>query len=71
MNNLNGFTEKDTLAINFLENECLGLMDKFVPVKSSHTTSNADKEAGGQTKEDTEISDDGEKSRDKKDKAKG
>lgn len=71
VNNLNGFTEKDTLAINFLENECLGLMDKFVPVKSSHTTSNADKEAGGQTKEDTEISDDGEKSRDKKDKAKG
>lgn len=69
VNSLNGFSERDTLAINFLENECLGLADKFIPVQSSHTTSN--KEGGGQTKTDDQISDEGEASRDKKDTAKG
>lgn len=69
VNALNGFSEKETLALHFLENECLNL--NFIPVQSSHTTSNTDKESGGQTKSDTEITDDGEASRDKRDKAKG
>lgn len=66
VNALNGFSEKETLALNFLENEVLNL--SFTPVQSTHTTSN--KESGGQTKTDTEISDEGETSRDKRDKAK-
>ena len=72
VNSLNGFSEKETLALNFLENECLGLLDRLVPVSSTHTQSgDSDKESGGQTKSDTDISDDGEASRDKRDKAKG
>lgn len=67
VNCLNGFSEKETLALNFLENEVLQL--HFTPVQSAHTTSN--KDSGGQTKSDTEISDSGEASRDKRDKAKG
>lgn len=72
VNSLNGFSEKETLALNFLENECLGLLDRLVPVSSAHTQSgDPDKTSGGQTKSDTDISDDGEASRDKRDKAKG
>ena len=67
VNSLNGFSEKETLALDFLEREVLNL--SFTPVQSAHTTSN--KEGGGQTKSDTEISDSGEASRDKRDKAKG
>ena len=67
VNALNGFSEKETLALNFLENEVLNL--SFTPVQSAHTTSN--KEGGGQTKSDIEITDDGEASRDKRDVAKG
>lgn len=70
VNSLNGFSELETLSLNFLENECLGLTDKLVPVRSAHTTSNTE-EGGGQTKSDGEITDDGEASRNKKDKAKG
>ena len=70
VNSLNGFSELETLSLNFLENECLGLTDKLVPVKSAHTTSNTE-EGGGQTKPDGEITDDGEASRNNKDKAKG
>lgn len=72
INTLNGFSELETLSLNFLENECLKLHDKFIPVQSSHTTSN---EGGGQTKTDDggvdSITDDGEKSQDKRDKSKG
>ena len=67
VNTLNGFSEKETLALDFLEREVLNL--SFTPVQSAHTTSN--KEGGGQTKSDTEISDSGEASRDKRDKSKG
>lgn len=70
VNALNGFSELETLSLNFLENECLGLTEKLVPVKSTHTTSSTS-ESGGQTKTDDEISDEGEASREKKDKAKG
>jgi len=70
VNSLNGFSERETLSLHFLENECLNL--NFVPVQSSHTTSNTgDNEGVKPTLSDDEISDDGEASRDKKDKAKG
>ena len=67
VNNLNGFSEIDTLALNFLEEECLGLSNIFKPLQSSYTTSSS---AGGQTKDDSDITDDGVASRDKKDNAK-
>ena len=68
-NSCNQFSELDTLALNFLERDCLGLHEKFIPVQSSHTaTSNP---GGGQEKDSDELTDDGESSRDKRDKTKG
>lgn len=70
LNSLNGFSELDTMALNFLEEECLGLSDKFKPLQSSHTQT-SENESGGQTKTDDQLTDDGEASKDKRDKAKG
>lgn len=64
INSLNGFSELDTLSLNYLENEVLNVGDKFKPLQTASTTSN--KESGGQEKSTTEISDEGDKSRDKK-----
>lgn len=69
INNINGFSELDTLSLNFLEEDCLQLSKRFVPLQSSYVQSG--KESGGQTKSDDEISSEGEASRDKRDKAKG
>ena len=69
INNINGFSELDTLALNFLEEDCLQLSSRFVPLQTSYVQSG--KESGGQTKSDDEISSEGEASRDKRDKAKG
>ena len=69
-NSCNQFSELDSLALNFLERDCLGLHEKFIPVQSSHTTA-GNSEGGGQTKDDGELTDEGEASREKKDKAKG
>lgn len=63
INSLNGFSELDTLALNFLENEILGLTSRFKPLTSANTVSN--KEGGGQEKSNTQISDEGSKTRDK------
>lgn len=63
-NALNGFSELDTLSLNYFENEVLNVGDKFKPLQTASTTSN--KESGGQEKSETEISDEGDKSRDKK-----
>ena len=72
LNSLNGFSELDTMALNFLEEECLQITDKFKPLQSSHTQNGEDKEeSGAPTKSDGEISDDGEASRDKRDRSKG
>lgn len=46
INTLNGFSEKDTLAINFLENDVLNLAEKFVPLSSSYTQSGTSGEVG-------------------------
>ena len=64
LNSLNGFSELDTLALNFLEKDVLGLRDRFEPLKTASTSSNTDKEGGGQEK-DGELSDSGEETRDK------
>lgn len=69
VNSINGFSERDTLALNFLESEVLNL--HFTPVQSTHTTNGSDLEDGKPTLSDDEISDEGEASRDKRDKAKG
>lgn len=73
-NTLNGFSEKDTLALSFLEIDCLHLNEKLIPLQSSYTQSgneNGDGSEGAPTKDSDELTDDGEASRDKKDKAKG
>lgn len=67
INSLNGFSEMDTLALNFLEQDVLGLTDKFKPLTSANTVSN--KEGGAPIKSDTEITDDGAESRDKRDRS--
>ena len=69
INSLSGISELDTLSLNYLANDVLDLSNKFVPLVSANTVSN--KESGGQIKSDTEISDDGEASREKRDRAKG
>lgn len=70
INTLNGFSELDTLALNFLEEDILGITDKFRPLQSSYVQSGAE-ESGGQEKSDTEITDDGEASKEKRDQANG
>ena len=72
-NNLNQFSEKDTLALNFLEEEVLHLSDKLIPLQSSYTQSGTEGSDGNgaPTKDAGEITDDGEASREKTDKAKG
>lgn len=68
INALNGFSEKDTLALNFLEEECLQLSQKFVPLQSSHTQSG--QQDAGRPKTDNKT-DDGEASEEKRDNANG
>ena len=67
-----GFSELETLSLNFLEVECLDLPNTFgPPLQSSHTASGEPgSEGGAPTKDNDEITDDGEASKDKRDKAK-
>ncbi len=63
-NTLNGFSELQTLALNFLEEECLGLTDKFRPLQSSYTQSGTGEVGQGAPEKDaTELSPSGERSR--------
>lgn len=66
INSLNGIGELDTLAMNFLENDILNLADRFKPLTSANTVSNASDEGGRPEVSDSEISDDGAKTRDRK-----
>ena len=69
-NVLSGFSELETLALNHFEEDILGLGDIFIsPLQSSHTTSNI----GGEDlkKDPEELTDDGEKSRIKRDRSNG
>ena len=70
-NACNQFSELETLALNFLETECLDLHSKFIPVQSSHTTAGGSDTGGAPTKDGDELSDDGEASREKRDQANG
>lgn len=62
-NTLNGVSEKDTLAMNFLEENCLNLSEKFRPLSTSYTQT-GDKASGGQEKDQSDLSDEGLKTRD-------
>ena len=64
INSLNGFSELDTLALNFLEKDVLKLNEKFVPLQTASTRS-ANDEGGAPEKSDTEISGEGSETRDK------
>ena len=58
-----GISEKETLAMNYLENEILGLPEKMVfPLSSSYTQSGTG-EVGRPTTEDDELSQSGERTR--------
>ena len=70
INSLNGFSELETLSLNYLENDVLGLVNKFKPLQSSHTQSSADS-SGGQEKSIDDLTDAGEASIDKRDKSNG
>ena len=63
INSLNGFSELDTLALNFLEKDVLKLNEKFVPLKTASTQS-VDSEGGAPEKSNTQISDEGDETRD-------
>ena len=63
INSLNGFSELDTLALNYLEKDILQLNERFVPLKTASTQS-ADSEGGAPEKSDTTISDEGSETKD-------
>ena len=63
INSLNGFSELDTLALNYLERDVLQLDQKFTPYKTSSTLSGEDT-GGAPEKSDTSISDEGSETKD-------
>ena len=69
VNTIHGFSEADTMALNFLEEQVLGVTDLFRPLQSSYTQSGTSSTGGAPTKDDATISDDGESSRDKRENA--
>lgn len=60
-NTLNGFSEKDTLALNFLEENVLNLGQTLVPWSTSYTQSG---EVGRPETPDDELSESGDRTRD-------
>ena len=64
INSLNGFSELDTLALNFLENDILELNKRFTPLRTASTQSGKTGENGAPEKSDTQISDEGSKTKD-------
>lgn len=62
-NTLNGVSEKDTLAMNFLEEACLNLSERLKPLSSSFTQTGNNK-SGGQEKDIGELTDAGMRTRD-------
>lgn len=59
-NTFNGFSEKDSMALNFLEEDILHLSEKLVPLSTSYTQSG---ESGRPQTPDDELSDSGDRSR--------
>lgn len=71
LNTLNGFSELETLSLNFLQNDVLHLTESFMPLQSSHTrSSESGDEGGAPTKPLDQLTDDGEASQDKSDSKK-
>lgn len=64
INSLNGFSELDTLSLNYLETEVLNLHKKFIPLQTASTQSGSDSEGGAPEKSDTSISDEGSETKD-------
>lgn len=60
-NTLNGYSEKDTIALNFLEESVLHLGERLVPWSTSYTQS---AEAGRPVTPDDELTDSGDRTRD-------
>lgn len=63
LNSLNGISELDTLAMIYLEEDCLQLSSKLKPLSTSYTQS-GNGQSGGQKKPDSELSDEGLATRD-------
>ena len=69
INTLNGFNEKDTIAMNYVEEELLHLSDKLIPLNSSYTQSGTEDGytsevgQGAPEKDAGELTDSGERSR--------
>lgn len=55
---LNGFSPLEVLSMQFFENDCLSLHDKWIPLQSSYTMSS-------DTKEKDQLTDEGELTREK------
>ena len=64
INSLNGFSELDTLALNYLEKDVLNLNERFVPLSTASTQS-GNNDGGASEKSDTQISDEGSETKDK------
>jgi len=63
-----GLSPSAGVSMNFLEEDILGITDKFKPLKSSHTqTESASSEAGRPEVEDDELTEGGELQRDRAD----
>ena len=62
INTLNGISELDTLSLSFLANDILDLKNRFTTLTSANTVSN--KESGGQTKPDSQLTDEGSRTKD-------
>ena len=60
VNSLNGFSEKETMALNFLEEDILSVSTKFRPLSSSYTQSGD----GSNTKDESDLTDAGLRTRD-------
>ena len=62
-----GLNPEEVENLNYLENDVLGLVNKFVPLRSSNTMSSEAQsdEAGRPQAEDDELTDEGENSREK------
>ena len=71
LNTMSGISEYQTLAQNYFEENILNLSDRFdSPLASSHTAS-GNNEGGRPTSDDSDLTDDGEASREKSDRANG
>lgn len=62
-----GFSELDTLSLNYLEEDVLGLSDKLRPLSTSYTQSGAGDD-GRPTLDDVDLTDDADASREKRDR---